>query len=244
MDWSIPLLRVQGIPIKVHVTFVFILIWAAYYWGFETGAGWAGALFGVVVTLLLFVCVALHELGHAYQALRYGIRTEDVTLLPIGGIANLRVPENARQELAIAAAGPAVNIGIAALLIAFQALARQLVIADPVAIEDMLSTVNWDALLPYLAVANIWLALFNAIPAFPLDGGRVLRALLALKFDYARATSIAVSVGQGFALLLGVLGFIVDDYFLILIAIFIWFGASGEGVSVSPQPSLRGTTAS
>src|SRR5215204_6364059 len=105
MTWSIPLLRVRGIAIKVHVTFVLILVWAAYYWGIQTGAGLQGALFGVVATLLLFVCVTLHELAHAFQALTYGIAVKDITLLPIGGVARLRVPENARQELAIASPG-------------------------------------------------------------------------------------------------------------------------------------------
>src|ERR671912_1571953 len=118
MSWSIPLLRVRGIEIKVHVTFVLILVWAAYYWGIETGAGLQGALFGVVATLLLFVCVTLHELGHAVVAQRYGIEVEDITLLPIGGVARIEVPENPRQELWIALAGPAVNVVIAALLIA------------------------------------------------------------------------------------------------------------------------------
>ena len=203
MSWSIPLLRVRGIAIKVHVTFVLILVWAAYYWGVETGAGLQGALFGVVATLLLFVCVTLHELGHAFQALTYGIEVEDITLLPIGGVARLQVPDNARQELAIAVAGPAVNVAIAAVLIVIGALTGMTVIEDPSAMTTAMERADWAALLPYLTVANIGLVLFNAIPAFPLDGGRVLRALLALRLDYARATAIAVAIGQGLALLLG-----------------------------------------
>src|ERR687890_104889 len=131
MSWSIPLLRVRGIEIKVHVTFVLILVWAAYYWGVEMGDGLQGALFGVVATLLLFVCVTLHELGHAFQALKYGIAVEDIPLLPIGGVARLRVPDNARQELAIAVAGPAVNVVIAAVLIVIGALTGTNVVEDP-----------------------------------------------------------------------------------------------------------------
>ena len=242
MSWSIPLLRVRGIEIKVHVTFVLILVWAAYYWGIETGAGLQGALFGVVATLLLFVCVTLHELGHAFQALKYGIAVEDITLLPIGGVARLRVPDNARQELAIAIAGPAVNVAIAAVLIVIGALTGTTVIEDPSAVSTAMGRANWGALLPYLTVANIGLVLFNAIPAFPLDGGRVLRALLALRLDYARATAIAVAIGQGLALLLGLVGFLGGNYFLIVIAIFIWFGASQEGEQVALRRMLGGAT--
>ena len=115
MNWSIPLLRVRGIEIKVHVTFALILVWAAYYWGFGTDAGPRGALFGVVATLLLFVCVTLHELGHAVAAQRYGVEVRDITLLPIGGVARIEVPENPKQELWIAVAGPLVNVVIAAV---------------------------------------------------------------------------------------------------------------------------------
>ena len=242
MSWSIPLLHVRGIAIKVHVTFVLILVWAAYYWGIETGAGLQGALFGVVATLLLFVCVTLHELGHAFQALKYGIKVEDITLLPIGGVARLRVPDNARQELAIAVAGPAVNVAIAAVLIVIGALTGTTVIEDPAAVSTAMDRANWGSLLPYLTVANIGLVLFNAIPAFPLDGGRVLRALLALRLDYVRATAIAVAIGQGLALLLGLVGFLGGNYFLIVIAIFIWFGASQEGEQVALRRMLGGAT--
>jgi Zn-dependent protease/CBS domain-containing protein len=242
MSWSIPLLHVRGIAIKVHVTFALILVWAAYYWGIETGAGLQGALFGVVATLLLFVCVTLHELGHAFQALRYGIAVEGITLLPIGGVARLRVPDNARQELAIAVAGPAVNVAIAAVLIAIGALIGTTVVEDPTAVSTAMGTAEWGALLPYLTAANIGLVLFNAIPAFPLDGGRVLRALLALRLDYARATAIAVAIGQGLALFLGLVGFASGNYVLILIAIFVWFGASQEGEQVALRRMLGGTT--
>jgi Zn-dependent protease/CBS domain-containing protein len=242
MSWSIPLLRVRGIEIKVHVTFALILIWAAYYWGIATGAGLQGALFGVVATLLLFVCVTLHELGHAFRALKYGIAVEDITLLPIGGVARLQVPDNARQELAIAVAGPAVNVAIAAVLIVIGALTGTTVIEDPTAVSTAMGTADWGALLPYLTVANIGLVLFNAIPAFPLDGGRVLRALLALRLDYVRATAIAVAIGQGLALLLGLVGFLGGNYFLIVIAIFVWFGASQEGEQVALRRMLGGAT--
>ena len=242
MSWSLPLLHVRGIAIKVHVTFVLILVWAVYSWGIATGAGVPGALFGLVATLLLFVCVTLHELGHAFQALHYGIAVEDITLLPIGGVARLRVPDNPRQELAIALAGPAVNVVIVAVLLGVGALSGVPVLADPSALATAMGTAEWSTLLPYLTVANLSLVVFNAIPAFPLDGGRVLRALLALRLDYARATAIAVAIGQGLALLLGLLGFLSGSYVLIVIAIFIWFGASQEGEQVALRRALGGAT--
>ena len=242
MNWSIPLLRVRGIQIKVHVTFALILIWAAYYWGIGTDAGLQGALFGVVATLLLFVCVTLHELGHAFQALRYGIEVEDITLLPIGGVARLRVPDNARQELAIAVAGPLVNVAIAAVLIALGGILQATSLLTPADLDDTMRDAEWSGLLAYLTLANIWLVLFNAIPAFPMDGGRVLRALLALRLDYARATGIAVAIGQGLALLFGLVGFATGNFYLILIAAFVWFGASQEGAQVTLRRVLGGST--
>ena len=242
MNWSIPLFRVRGIQIKVHVTFALILIWAAYYWGIGTDAGLQGALFGVVATLLLFVCVTLHELGHAFQALRYGIEVEDITLLPIGGVARLRVPDNARQELAIAVAGPLVNVVIAAVLIAVGGILQATSLLTPADLDDTMRDAEWSGLLAYLTLANIWLVLFNAIPAFPMDGGRVLRALLALRLDYARATGIAVAIGQGLALLFGLVGFATGNFYLILIAAFVWFGASQEGAQVTLRRVLGGST--
>src|SRR4051794_18854157 len=117
MTWSVKVLRVKGIDIHVHATFILILIWAAYYWGASINAGWSGALFGVVATLLLFVCVTLHELGHSLVALRYGFQVRDITLLPIGGVSSLEeIPENPRQEFAITIAGPLVNVVIAVVL--------------------------------------------------------------------------------------------------------------------------------
>ncbi len=242
MNWSIPLLRLRGIEIKVHVTFALILVWAAYYWGFRTDAGLQGALFGVVATLLLFVCVTLHELGHAVAAQRYGVEVRDITLLPIGGVARIEVPENPKQELWIAVAGPAVNVAIAAVLIAAGAVLRATSLVMPADLGDTMRDAEWSGLLAYLTLANIGLVLFNAIPAFPLDGGRVLRALLALRTDYRRATGIAAAIGQGLALLFGFAGFATGDYFLIVVAIFVWFGASAEGQHVAVDNVLGGAT--
>jgi Zn-dependent protease/CBS domain-containing protein len=242
MNWSIPLLRLRGIHIKVHASFALILVWAAYYWGFGTDAGAQGALFGIVATLLLFVCVTLHELGHAITAQHYGITVDDITLLPIGGVARIDIPEKPKQELWIALAGPAVNVIIAALLIAAGAVLKATSLAMPDDLMGTMRAAEWGGLLAYLTLANIGLVLFNAIPAFPLDGGRVLRALLALRTDYRRATRIAVSIGQGIAFLFGLVGFVTGDFFLIVIAIFVWFGASAEWQHVALEQMLGGAT--
>ena len=241
MSWSLNLVRVRGIEIRVHATFALILLWAAYYWGAVTDAGLRGALFGVVAILLLFLCVTLHELGHSFQALRYGIQVHDITLLPIGGIARLEVPSNPRQELWIAIAGPVVNVAIAAVLIVLGAILEATSVVTPTSLIDSMQNAEWSGLLPFLTLANVYLALFNILPAFPMDGGRILRSLLAMRLDYRRATDIAALVGQGMALLFGLAGFAIGNFFLILIAVFVWIGASQEGAQVAVR-SILGRT--
>lgn len=241
MSWSLRLARVRGIEIKVHATFALILLWAAYYWGAVTNAGLRGALFGVVAIILLFLCVTLHELGHSFQALKYGIAVHDITLLPIGGVARLEVPSNPRQELWIAIAGPVVNIAIAAVLIVLGAILEATSVVTPASLIDSMQRAEWSGLLPFLTLANIYLALFNILPAFPMDGGRILRSLLAMRIDYRRATDIAALVGQGMALLFGLAGFAMGNFFLILIAVFVWIGASQEGAQVAVR-SILGRT--
>jgi Zn-dependent protease len=202
-----------------------------------------GAIFGIVATLLLFLSVTLHELGHSFQALKYGIKVRDITLLPMGGLAQMEeIPEDPNKELRIAIAGPLVNFGIAALLIGLGALldARALL-----SLEDLsasLGRVSWSGLLAYLTSANIMLGLFNLIPAFPMDGGRVLRALLAKKMNHAKATKIAAQVGQGFALLMGLGGLLSGSWTLVIIAVFIWMGAGQENQGTQVKHTLGGTT--
>lgn len=240
MSWSIKLFRIKGIDVKVHLTFLLILVWAAYRWGSSTGAGTQGALFGIVVTLLLFAAVTLHELGHSLQAVRYGVRVRDITLLPLGGVAQMdEMPEKPRQEFWIAISGPLVNFGITAILCGIGAVLSAQALVTPSELIQSLGRASWTGLLAYLTMANLFLGLFNLVPAFPMDGGRVLRALLALKLDYAKATSIAVVVGQGFALLLGLWGFATGDFILVFIAIFVWMGAEGEGQQVQVKSVLR-----
>lgn len=243
MSWSIKLFRVKGIDVKVHLTFVLILIWAAYRWSGSTGQGWLGALFGVVATLLLFTSVILHEFGHSLQALKFGIPVRDITLLPIGGVAQIEeMPEKPGQELRIALSGPVVNFAIAAFLIGIGLLLQARAVVTVPELVASLGSASWGGMLSYLTMTNLLLGLFNLIPAYPMDGGRVLRALLALKLDYARATSIAVSIGQGLALLAGLYGFMSGSYTLILIAIFVWMGAGQEGKQVEVKSVLRQMT--
>jgi Zn-dependent protease/CBS domain-containing protein len=226
MRWSLSLGSVAGTAIRIHVTFFLFLIWIATIYYREGGieAAWQGT----ALISLIFLCVLLHELGHVFAARRYGIETRDVTLWPFGGIASMdEMPEKPTQELIVALAGPAVNVAIAALLLLW--LGPRLDPANLTRIDD--PTVSLAA---KLAGANIVLVLFNMIPAFPMDGGRVLRALLAMGVGNERATELAASIGQGFAILFGVLGILYNPM-LIIIAAFIFFAASGEAA----QAQLR-----
>jgi Zn-dependent protease len=244
MGSSIRLFKVRGITIRMHLTFPLILVWGAVQFGLLTGRGLTGAIFGVVVTLLLFVIVVLHELGHSFAALHYGVPVKQITLLPIGGLAQLaRIPEEPRQEFVIAIAGPLVNFGLAILLFLFSlTLGQKVEVAGPGAMLENMGTLSFQAFFNYVFISNLFLGVFNLLPAFPMDGGRVLRALLASRMDYARATSIAVSVGQSMAWLLGLWGFLGGGFFLILIAIFIYLGAGQEGQLVRLRHVLGGLT--
>ena len=219
MRWSYRIARVSGIDVKIHITFLLLL--AYFGWVNWQSGGVPAAAEAVGFILLLFLCVLLHEFGHALAARMYGIRTPDITLLPIGGVARLeRMPEKPWQELVVAVAGPAVNVGIALGL--FVVLAAKFRFSDLMEIERL----DGDLLASLLSV-NIMLVVFNAIPAFPMDGGRVLRALLAMRFDYVLATKIAARVGQGIAILFLVAGFF-GSSMLMFIAIFVFMGAQQE----------------
>jgi len=232
MRWSWKLGEIAGIGIYVHATFLLIIGWVALqHWRLEHSA--AAALAGVVFVLALFACVVLHELGHALAARRYGIRTRDITLLPIGGIARLeRVPEEPRGELFVAIAGPAVNLVIAVALWLWLGLTQGF---EPLAGFG----VETGQFLRNLLMTNLFLAGFNLLPAFPMDGGRVLRALLATRLTYARATELAAYIGQGIALLFGFVGLFYNP-FLVFIALFIWIGASSEAGMVQLRAALGG----
>jgi len=233
MSWSIKLGRIFGIDIKVHLTFLLILVWGALNYG-----GSAGPLYGVVVTLALFTLVLLHELGHSLAAIGYGIPVKDITLLPIGGVARLeRMPEKPLHELVVALAGPAVNVILAMVLLPIVAV---LAVMQGVPLSaGMLMQPGLLGLLVFLLTANVSLAVFNMIPAFPLDGGRVLRAILGFFVDYQQATQAAVTVGRILAIGLGLLAVFTGQISLALIAMFIFFVGGQEGQAVAARGILR-----
>ncbi len=231
MKWSYPIARVSGIELKVHATFLLLLAFVA--WSYYASGGVAAALTGVTFICLLFLCVLLHEFGHAFAARRFGIRTPDITLLPIGGVARLeRMPENPMQELIVAVAGPAVNVVIAVVL--------WLALGMPLSQDDWLDFgLRRGGLTEQLLRVNVMLVVFNLIPAFPMDGGRALRALLATRMEYVAATQIAANVGQAMALGFGLIGLLVNP-FLIFIALFVWIGAAAEAGMVQMKSSMAG----
>ena len=223
MGWSFPVGTVKGTTIRVHLTFLLFLVWIGGTHYMRGGAAAAAA--GVLFMALLFTCVLLHEFGHVAAARRYGVQTPDITLLPIGGVAQLeRIPEKPGEELVVALAGPAVNVAIAALLAL--ALGGVPSAGDGMAVEN-----PGMGLLARLFWVNVSLALFNLIPAFPMDGGRVLRALLAYRLGYTRGTRIAASIGQAVAFGLGLLG-LFGNPLLLFVALFVYMGAASEASAV------------
>ncbi|HEY3242923.1 MAG TPA: site-2 protease family protein [Phycisphaerae bacterium] len=227
--WSWRLGHVSGIAIKMHATFLLLIAWIALS---NWAQGAVAVVIGIVFILALFACVVLHELGHALTAQRFGIKTRDITLLPIGGIARLeRMPDDPKQELLVALAGPAVNVLIAAVLFAATRAFGDVYVFQPLA--------NARAgFFGTLMGVNIFLVLFNMLPAFPMDGGRVVRALLATRMDYVRATQIAAGLGQAMAFLFGFVGLFYNPI-LVLIAVFVWAGAAQELSMVQLRTNLR-----
>lgn len=220
--------RYAGIKVYIHWSFWIILIWIFYmYYNRSQDVG--EGLHGVLFILALFGCVVLHEYGHALTARRYNIATRRITLYPIGGVASLEsMPEKPGQELKVAAAGPLVNVVIAALLWAYLQLSGQ--IPDLAAMENSDAEALENVRLPFafsLLLANLVLVVFNLIPAFPLDGGRMLRAALAFKMDRARATRIAATIGQFLAIAFVFIGFFYN-FWLVIIGFFIYMGAGSE----------------
>lgn len=232
MRWQWKLGTFAGIDVFVHATFLLLIGWIGYSHWLQFGTI-AKVVEGILFILALFLSVVLHEYGHALTARKYGIKTRDITLYPIGGVARLeRMPDKPIEELWVALMGPAVNVVIAAVLFVFLYLSGGLT-----QLEDL--TVASGSFLTRLMVVNISLVIFNLLPAFPMDGGRVLRALLALRLDYVRATQIAASIGQGMAFLFGLAG-LFGNPFLLFIAFFVWIGASQEAGMVQMRNSISG----
>jgi stage IV sporulation protein FB len=216
--------------VRLHVTFLLFLLWigGVYY----VQGGPAAAVAGVVFIALLFACVVLHEFGHIFAARRYGVQTPDVVLLPIGGVARMeRIPEEPAQEIIVALAGPAVNLVIAGVL--------AVALGGLPGFAATLQNVE-GGLAGRLLYANLFLALFNLIPAFPMDGGRVLRAFLARWMGYARGTRIAAGIGQALAFSFGLLGLLGGNPLLLFVALFIYLAAAAESHAAQMRQVAQG----
>ncbi len=233
MKWSWKIGKFAGISVYMHATFLILIAWIMLTeWG-ETHSGLAVAG-SVLFILALFACVVAHEFGHALAARRFGIKTHDITLLPIGGVSSLeRIPDDPRQELWVALAGPAVSIAIAAALLFVLWISGAGIHLRQIGPWGNVSFVE------QLLLANVMLVIFNLLPAFPMDGGRILRSLLARRTDYSRATRIASNVGQVMALLFAGLG-LFGNPFLFVIALFVWIGAGHEAATAELRSALKG----
>jgi Zn-dependent protease/predicted transcriptional regulator len=248
MSWSLKLFSVRGIPVRVHLSFLLIVFWAAYIGllasrGNELGS----AAMMVLSVLLLFICVVLHELGHSLMAQLFGVRVLDITLWPVGGVARMsKLPERPYQEFLITAAGPATNVvlaagfGIAALF--WIGPRRTLAFAaSPALLEGFWFSAGGGALLLRLALYNVILAAFNLIPAFPMDGGRLLRSVLAAFLPFSWATRIASVIGQALAVVMIAAAVLPPGNFMLaLIGFFVFIAAWQERRQVRTQDSLRG----
>ena len=235
MRWAWKVGKLAGIDVYMHATFLLLIGFILVAAWVETHDVWR-TLYAVIFALIIFACVVLHELGHALAGRRFGVRTRDIVLLPIGGVSRLeRIPEDPSQELRVAVAGPAVNVVIALVLFAILAAQGHL----PTLAQALAISWTGHHFLSSLMAVNVWLVLFNLIPAFPMDGGRVLRSVLARRMDYSDATQTAAHIGQGIAFVFGFVGLFYDP-FLIFIALFVWMGASAEAGLVQMRASLGG----
>lgn len=232
--WSFPIVTIGGTAVRVHYTFLLLLLWFGLT-GLLSGGPMA-AFNTVLFTVLLFLCVVLHEFGHSTMARRFGVRTPEIILLPIGGVARLeRMPEEPRAEFFIAAAGPAVTLAIAIVL---------LLLLGNLPPPGMLLSLNEPrALLAQLAFANVILFVFNLVPAFPMDGGRILRAALSSRMGHERGTRLAAGIGQVMAVLLGLAGVLTQNVMLVLVALFVFLAARSERGAVAVRGITRGRSA-
>lgn len=231
MKWSLKVGSYVGVGVYIHWTFMLLIAWI-FMMHLGAGQTAAEAFSGVGFVLALFACVLLHEFGHVLMAMRYGVKTRDITLLPIGGVARLeRIPEKPIQEFWVALAGPLVNVAIAAVIFL-------LLLLDG---SFHLPTARWfeGGFLSRLMWINLLLVCFNLLPAFPMDGGRVLRSLLAIWIGRRRATILAASIGQSMAVFFGIVGLLYNP-FLIIIGIFVFLGAQGEATHVEVESALGG----
>jgi len=262
--WSLKIARFFGIDVRVHWTFLLLIAYVVFIY-VQQGASLAGVAEGIGLVLAIFACIVMHEYGHALTAKRYGVKTEDIVLLPIGGMARLqRMPEKPMEELLVAIAGPVVNVVIALILTpilfymnAFEQVGEVFSEVEEVAkiaqekgreelTEEQKATLQvgpWE--IPFLFnlwFVNIFLVAFNAIPAFPMDGGRVLRAFLNFFTDYTSATRVAAGIGQAVAIVFGIIGLFSLNFILILIAAFVFLGAAAEASMAQQRTAMEGLT--
>jgi Zn-dependent protease/predicted transcriptional regulator len=248
MTWSFRIGRFFGIDVFVHATFLLLPLWYVVETYYRTGSWWA-ALDQLAFVLLVFTIIVMHEYGHALTARLFGVKTKDIILLPIGGVARLEsIPQKPWQELLIAAAGPAVNVVLGMICMiwfvldgSFQALLQEAF--KPAAVRDPVNVMLNSPMSGRLLEINILLIVFNLIPAFPMDGGRILRAILAMGLSYVQATWIAARIGQGMAVLFVVWGLFGGGPMLFLIAVMVWTGALQEAKFTALRASLSGLTA-
>ena len=228
MKGSIKLFEIFGISVNIHITFLLLPLLFLMLGGIKS----------MVLVLIVFICVTIHELTHSLTAKRFGIRVRDITLLPIGGVASMsKMPESPKQEFIISIVGPLSNIVLASILFFIFYHAPWMpnaILINPTLGNTWLHTI---ALIPWI---NVMLAIFNLLPVFPMDGGRILRSILATKIDYRKATKIAVNIGHVFAIFFGYIGFVHRHPLLILIAIFIYMAASAEESHVNIKETLKG----
>jgi Zn-dependent protease/CBS domain-containing protein len=231
MSWSFRIATVFGIGVYLHWTFVLFLVYIGYS-AYHATHNLNHAVAAIVYVSAMFLCVVLHEFGHALTARRFGVGTQDITLLPIGGIARLdRIPEEPWHEFWIAIAGPAVNVVIAAVLLVVHLVSGS---GRPLSLEW-----SGDEIVTSLMVVNVLLFAFNLIPAFPMDGGRILRALLAMVMPRVTATNVAARVGQAIAIGFGLLSILSQNWILLFITIFVFLGAQGEAQFVAWRETFR-----
>ncbi len=239
---SLTIGRIQGIDIKLHPSLVLIGLWVVYHWGFRQDSGLAGTIYGLALVLSIFVLVLLHELGHSMMALEYGLRVRDITLVPFGGIARIeQMPSNPRAEAMISLAGPLVNLAIALLLLPILLMVGLAGGND--SLQDFarfgLGDVSLTGFLFYLLLANLTLAVFNLLPAFPMDGGRILRAGVTPFMGRQSATTVAVAIGITLGVLIGILGLLSGEYLIVLVMGFVVLAAIAEGRAVRLEESMR-----
>lgn len=239
---SLTIGRIQNIDIRLHPSFVLIALWVVYHWGYRQDSGISGTIYGLVLVLAIFVLVLLHELGHSMMAREFGLRVRDITLVPFGGIARIeQMPSRPWAEASISAAGPLVNVAIAFLL-----LPLLLIVGLASGIDSLqdfarigLGDVSLAGFLFYLFLANVTLAVFNLLPAFPMDGGRILRAGITPILGREAATTVAVSIGITLGILIGIVAVISREFLIVLVMAFVVLAAVAEGRAVRLEESMR-----